>query len=169
MPVKRWDCFWSLWSCRWVGWCLAGWSPFFRSRPRSSTLCLLRLRSSLQSYSGRRAAQYTSRWSWLDVGIAFVWVIVLIVAVWLLLRLFNVTLIELPDTLLWPIGFLTLIGAGITLFFAWRAQRWAWVNISLSIFVAIALLYGVWLVLRWLAPLVLPWLGNCCSCPASPS
>ena len=145
-----------------LGWLVLGWVVTFLSVTAPHPLH--RAHCGCTVHSGRaaaeRAAAYTSRWSWLDVGIAFVWVLVLIVAVWLLLRLFNVTLMELPETLLWPIGFLTLIGAGITLFFSWRAQRWNWVSISLSVFVGLALLYAVWLVLRWLAPLVLPLAGQ---------
>lgn len=105
------------------------------------------------------AERYSSRWTWTDVGISLVWVLALAFGVWLLLRFLNWEAPPIPEGLVWPLAAVLMVGLSITLFVAWRRERWKWVEITLTVVVALALLYAAWLVLRLLAPMVLPLAG----------
>ncbi len=89
-----------------LGWLVIGWVFTFLS-VTAPTLYIVPVAFLLLIPVVRRrnqAERYSNRWSWLDVGTALVWVMGLLFVSWLLLRLFNVTVPELPETLLWPIG-----------------------------------------------------------------
>lgn len=94
-----------------------------------------------------------------SLGLLFIAVAVPLL--WLVIGwLFAFISVQAPILYLVPIALLLLVPVVQRRNKAVRyAERWSWLNIGLTLAVAVILIYGCYLVLNWLAPIVLPLAG----------
>jgi uncharacterized membrane protein len=95
-------------------------------------------------------------------SLALLGVAIVVPVGWLVIGwLFTWMSVTAPILYLLPIGIALLLPVLARRRKAVRyAEGWSWFTVGISLLTAGALIYGCWLVLRWLAPLILPLFGQ---------